>query len=187
MTMNGIMRWWRAMLVVVALLGGGWAAGLSSASAAAESPVSTRVDPSCATVTFADSDWFPAYVLRRGVGLVGWRTSAHPYVRDRCSHGALSVSGTIDRSNLVRKGGNIVVQGVDYRTSSRTTWTALRTACSTVSTPNGLGYCWRDPGHLDLAPSTRVAQVRIRTYLVFGGSVYAPRTYTCTMATRSCN
>lgn len=165
-------RIWASFLTLGLIL------GLSLVAAGGAS----AVDANCTKSSLSANKGYAAYVLREGVGAVSWRTYISLSAADRCNHGDLRVNVGFYDANISYKGGQIISSSAQYQKSGSSTWHWM------YRSPTwGSSASYHTGGHLDLAPTQRITNVRVNTYLNFGGSVYAPRTFTCNLVWRTCS
>lgn len=141
------------------------------------------VDSYCTSRSMNANKAFYTWVPREGVGATSWRTYMSISAADLCNHGSLRVGISFYDDNITQKGGYIRAGSVQFQRSGSSTWYYLPGHCCQL----GSSIVYTDGGHLDLTNSTRITNVRVNTHLNFGGSLYAPASYTCNLVSRTCD
>lgn len=152
-------------------------------------------DKSCAKAHASQAHTFKTWI--ENAGTVAWRASMDVRARDRCNHGALTVTYSWQNGRIEDTGGMLKVTSIAYQTSSSKKWRTdglTQGACAASARRGCIEI--KDDGHLDLSPRTRIKLVRLTTALVYDpnpdddsiadSKSFAPRTWTCDVRYPKC-
>ncbi|MEA2278844.1 MAG: hypothetical protein QOC78_3804 [Solirubrobacteraceae bacterium] len=149
------------------------------------------VDASCKRADARQEHTFKSWVPIENVGTVTWRASMDVRARDRCNHGALTVTYSWQNGRIEDTGGMLKVTSIAYKTSASPTWRTdgLTQGGCAASARRGCIQI-KAGSHVDLSRTTRITHVKLTTALIYESGVdstsYAPRSWTCDVRYPTC-
>jgi hypothetical protein len=163
---------------------------LAAVLAVAAEPAAA-VDASCKRAEAFQEHTFKTWVPIENVGTVTWRASMDVRARDRCNHGALTVTYSWQNGRIEDTGGVLKVTSIAYKTSASPTWRTdglTQGACAAGARRGCIQI--KAGSHVDLSRRTRITHVKLTTALIYESGVdstsYAPRNWTCDVRYPTC-
>jgi hypothetical protein len=154
-------------------------------------------DASCKRANARQEHTFKAFVPIEGVGAVAWRATMDVRARDRCNHGALTVTYSWQNGRIEDTGGALKLTSIAYKTSATSSWrTAGLTQGACASSARRGCIQIKAGSHVDLSLRTRITHVRLTTALIYDPNpdddsvadsrAFAARSWTCDVRYPTC-